>query len=268
MEDYLARDLPAAKLSESLNQLGKEGWLLVNCWPSYSDVVTAVFRRERVYYSGDTGSYEPTRPLHSLTVEFVLERCLAGPAFRRRGKDAGRYERSLPLAKLGAEFGATQDVMAKQLQKIGFSKSTTTPDCFATSAGDYELWIHRASAEKPWILYAKRAVGGPQEAVASGSEDDEGFSVEKAIELCLRQTPKKQGYDHSMSLSQAAELQGVSMGAALTGFRKIGLPTDEHATLAKSYVAFGGRMVALREWAKKPGFWFLNVKSEAMRESS
>lgn len=261
MEEFLTRNVPSDKLSESLNQFGREGWLIVNCWPATTDVVTCVFKRPRVYLSRETDAYEPARPLRELTAEIALERCLARPAFRRRGAGGSNFERSITLHDLGAEFGSSEAETAQRLRDVGFTKSTTTGDCFATAVGGYNLWIHRAGPRKPWILYAKKLEETPIDPKEPTSTEVRVFSVSEAIKLCLGKMPKKD-MDYSINVAEAAKAQGASTADAMAAFKEVGLPTKDHHDPEKRYISILGRQIALRAWEKVPGTWFLNIRRE------
>jgi hypothetical protein len=259
MEEFLTRDVPSGMLSESLNQFGREGWLIVNCWPAKKGVVTCVFRRPRVYLSKGTDAYKPARPLRELTAEVALERCLDQPVFRHRGAGASTFERSITLDVLGTEFGSSQMETAERLREVGFVKSTTTGDCFATVVGRYNLWIHRKGPKKLWILYAKKLEEVSTEPNEADLTAPRKFSVPQAIKLCLEKPPKT-GMDYSLNLAEAAKAQGTDLPDAMAAFREIGLPTRDHKDPEKRYITSEGRQIALRAWEKVPGTWFLNIR--------
>jgi hypothetical protein len=257
MLDYLSRDIPSAELSETLKILGKEGWLLVNCWPTKKGAVSCVLRRDCLFYNDETDSYESSRPLDGFTVETALKTCLAAPVFRRRGNAGGNFTKSIPLSRLAAKYGVSEEAMAVHLRQIaGFTPSTTTPDCFATVVGDCDLWIHRNGPDKPWILYAKKdetsaAADAPDAAALSQ------FSVVKAMELCEEQPLKGTHQDHSIDLAKAAKDQGTTLAVALVACKQVGLPTPsgQHKLLHE-------RLVLLRPWTKNPNKWFLCVRAK------
>ncbi len=256
MQEHLSRDFPSEKISEELDRLANEGWVLVNCWPAKKGLVSCVLRRERVYFNRQTGSYEPTHPLNKLTAEAALKICLAAPAFRRRGKSGAKFDKSIPLAQLSAEFGANEEEMAQHLREVQrFTPSTTTAECFARVVDEYNLWIHRSAPGKPWILYARKeepATGEPTAELDGASN----FSIDQAIALCEQRPLKPPHQDHSLDLAQAADRQGTSLAAALAAFAKIGLPA------VGGYRLYKGRQVLLRRWTKNPKRWFLCVRAQ------
>lgn len=256
MHEHLFRDIPSAELSESLNRLGRDGWSLVNCWPAKKGLVSCVFRREHLYYNEETESYEPSHPLDGFSAEAALKTCLAAPDFRRKGAARRNFKKSIPLSRLAAQYGVTEEAMATHLRDAaGFIPSTTTADCFAKVVGDYNLWIHRSGPKKPWILYAKEEKPTELANAAEPAGEDE-FSVAQAIELCEQQPLKKPHKDHSLDLARAAAEQGTSIALALAAFKKIGLPAEDGR-----YGSCLGRSVLLRPWAKNPNRWFLCVRS-------
>jgi hypothetical protein len=258
MPDYLTRDIPRDELAETLKTLGNEGWSLVNCWPTKKGAVSCVLRRDRLYYNDETDSYEPSHPLDGFTAETALKTCLAAPVFRRKGTADGKFTKSIPLSRLAAKYGVSEEAMAVHLREIaGFTPSTTTPNCFATVVGDCDLWIHRSRSDKPWILYAKKG----EESEAGHAPDPAAvsqFSVVKAIELCEQQPLKGTHQDHSLDLARAAGSQGTTLAVALAAFKQVGLPAPgmRHKILHE-------RLVLLRPWIKNPNKWFLCVRNKA-----
>jgi hypothetical protein len=275
IEDFLTKDLPSAKLGDSLNQLGKDGWLIVNCWPGSSGNVTCVFRRPRFYFCTKTKRYESARPLALLSLPFALTKCLAEPGMSRTKSLADVLKpssdlHSMPLARLGDEFAAPVDEVVAHLKKCGLKESPKSSGSFSAFVDDHSLWIYRKSAAAPWVLYAKKTAAKaakspapPEKENPSDSTASESvFSVDDAIAFCLEHPPKKTGYDHSVLLSNAAKQQpGTDLQSALEAFKQIGLPTANHKDVRKRYITRDAHQIALVEWDKHPGVWFLNVKS-------
>ena len=274
LEEFHTEDISAAGLGDTLNALGKDGWLLVNCWPSDGGKVTCVLRREHVYYCRKTKRYEPAHHPDRLTLEAALDRCLAEPKKSFQGHEAKHH--LIPLAKLGEEFWVGEEDMVQLLKKKGLKEYPAGSGHFSAIVGDHSLWIYRKTAKEPWGLYAKpvdktkaskpseKSAPGPAVPATAGTEGAEsaaGFSVADAIALCIAQEPKNKGWDHGIALTQAAKAQGASVEDALKAFQEIGLPTAEHADKKKCYVTWRFRQVALKEGKGRPGFWFLNVKS-------
>jgi len=257
MLEYLSRDIPSDELAETLKTLGNEGWSLVNCWPTKKGAVSCVLRRERLYYNDETDSYESSHPLDGFTAETALKTCLAAPAFRRKGTAGGKFTKSIPLSRLAAKYGVSEEAMAAHLRHIaGFTPSTTTPNCFATVVGDCDLWIHRSAPDKPWILYAKKDEASETRNAPDAAAVSQ-FSVVKAIELCEEQPLKGTHLDHSVDLARAARNQGTTLAVALAAFKQVGLPmpSGQHKLLHE-------RLVLLRAWTKNPNKWFLCVRAK------
>ena len=278
-EDFLSKDLPSAKLADELNQLGKDGWLIVNCWPASPQTVTCVFRRPRVYFCTNTKRYEPARRLALLTLEAALVRCINEPKRKETKtlKDVlspTSELHSISLAKLGEEFCASEEEVASRLKECGLKESTKSPGSFSAFVDDQYLWIYRKTATAPWVLYAKKKGSSTDKPTAprkKGIDSSEPsasakpFSVDLAIAECIAQPPKKAGYDHSIPLSTAAKNQNSDLPSALEAFKQIGLPTADPKSKEKRYVEHDGHVIALVEW--KPGVWFLNIKSTKVQTS-
>lgn len=270
IEEFHTEDVPAATLADSLNKLGKDGWLIVNCWPaSAPGKVTCVLRREIVAFNPETKRYEPARPLRELSLEAAFARCTKEPKPKFKDKATNTVKEkdyhSLAISQLASEYAATEDEIIRQLKTAGLKESTQRPGTFSAFVGRDSLWIYRKDEKSIWYLYAQKkkdtAKTEPAAVAPGGTEAPVGsFSIAEAVALCLSIPPTKKGFDHGVLLSKAATAQGANLPAALAAFAGIGLPTPEHKTSAKAYVEWEGRQVALKE--AKNGAWFLNVKPE------
>jgi hypothetical protein len=282
MEEFLTQDVKASDLEAFLNQCGKDGWLIVNCWPSsVPDRTTCILRRQRVFFSKKTKRYEHARPLAQLTLPALQHRCL------EERKVDGKDYHSLPLMDLALEHACTEEELFQHLISLGLKKSdpqkqkakqgkekgkpkasaaksqTTeaepTGESYSSFVNNHQVWIYRSKPGAVWVLYVKPLLSPLTRKKETGMDTDSGesatFSIDEAVKLCMATPPKQAGKDYGILLSTAAKAQNVSQGDALQALQKVGLPSK-----AKSpYVEYNGHQIALRLWEAK-GVWYFNVK--------
>lgn len=280
MEQFHTTDVPASELAEALNSFGKDGWLLVNCWPAETGkLITCVLRREVVFFSPDTQRYEAAMPLSRLTLLAALARCR--PKETAKFLEGDTSARVVALEDLAAEHGATVEEVIAQLERAGMKRVKGKPGLSGKVKTDetYSLWTFRPEGSAQWSLWAKKqaqraaAPKDPEKPTKkSRSSRKKGasskpFSIEQAIASCVKIKPPQKWMDHGLTLKRLAETeQETTVEAALDKLKTIGLPTANKKP-GHDFVEFAGRKVALR-FNEKSSTWFLNVKQQEAKEES
>ena len=114
-QEFHIEEADFAAAEKRMNELGGEGWLAVNCWPTEPGKMALVMKREKTFIALHKRLIEPARPLKDLDRKAVLEICL------REKYDKGKY--SAKVSDVAGEFGTTVKGLLKHLQLLGFSTS-------------------------------------------------------------------------------------------------------------------------------------------------
>jgi len=112
-QEFHIEELEFAAAEKRMNELGGEGWLAVNCWPTDHGKMAMVMKREKTFVALHKRFIEPARPLKDLDLKAVLEICL------REKYDKGKY--SAKVSDVAGEFGTTVKGLVEHLQLLGFS---------------------------------------------------------------------------------------------------------------------------------------------------
>ena len=152
-----------------MNELGGEGWLAVNCWPTESGKMALVMKREKTFVALHKRLIEPARPLKDLDRKAILEICL------RATLKEGKY--TAEVSDVAGEFGTTVKGLLEHLQLLGFSTSKNK-----LSIDQFLLNLTNTKGKR--YLNAQRK---PQEGSASAANEETRATA--AIPV-----PKRAGY--------------------------------------------------------------------------
>ena len=171
-QEFHIEETDFAAAEKRMNELGGEGWLAVNCWPTEPGKIALVMKREKTFVALHKRLIESARPLKDLDRKAILEICL------REKYDKGKY--SAKVSDVAGEFGATVKGLVEHLQLLGFS---------TTKQKTLDIEHFLLSLTKPKGTLTLNARPQRQTQKGSASEANESTRVPAAIPV-----PKRAGY--------------------------------------------------------------------------
>ncbi len=121
-QEFHIEETDFAAAEKRMNELGGEGWLAVNCWPTEPGKIALVMKREKTFVALHKRLIEPARPLKDLDLKAVLEICLRHkkPDSKHDGTMREGEQYGVAVSNIAGEFGTTAQGVVEHLKTLGF----------------------------------------------------------------------------------------------------------------------------------------------------